>query len=81
MVLLNIFALIFSLISFNAQGNGRTIELETVSQLPIIGFEKSDAKVNVIGIIGGKGIRNKGGKSQSFILRSKSYFNVNNVNL
>ena len=58
----------------------RSITIDSVSQLSIIGFEDNENKANVIALVGGKGLRNGKGKSKNFLVRNKNIFASNRIN-
>ena len=50
------------------------LQMPEVSTLPIYAMENADSKVNMIAIIGGKGLRNPLGRSKNFLVRQKETF-------
>ena len=56
------------------------LQMPEVSALPIYAMENADSKVNMIAIIGGKGLRNSYGRSKNFLVRQKEAFFQNKVN-
>ena len=51
-----------------------TIEIKETSSLPIHAYESRESVANIIAIIGGKGLKNKNGKSRNFLVRKKKVF-------
>ena len=63
--------------TFNALANEVKLIVKKTSQLPINGLESDGTAANLIGFIGGKGIKNKNGKSRNFLVREKfTFFNA-----
>ena len=60
--------------------NDKELNFDNVSKLPIHAYENAQAKFNFIAIIGGKGLRNKKGKSKNFLVTQKSTFSNSNLN-
>jgi predicted alpha/beta hydrolase family esterase len=60
--------------AFIAFAGDTQLEFSNVSQLPVHAYEQVGAKANMIAIIGGKGIKNKEGKSKNFLVTQKSIF-------
>ena len=56
------------------------LQMPDVSTLPIYAMENAKSKVNMIAIIGGKGLRNPLGRSKNFLVRQKETFFQNKVN-
>jgi predicted alpha/beta hydrolase family esterase len=56
------------------------LELSCVSQLPVHAYEQDGAKANILAIIGGKGIKNREGKSKDFLVIQKSIFTSSKLN-
>ena len=56
------------------------IKLEGVSNLPINAYEKKSSIANLVAIIGGKGLKNKHGKSRNFLVRIKDKIENNYLN-
>ncbi len=56
------------------------LQMPEVSTLPIYAMENAESKVNMIAIIGGKGLRNPLGRSKNFLVRQKETFFQNKVN-
>ena len=52
--------------TFNALANEVELIVKKASQLPINGLESDRTKANLVGFIGGKGIKNKNGRSKIF---------------
>ena len=50
------------------------IEIKETSNLPIHAYESRESVANIIAIIGGKGLKNKNGKSRNFLVRKKEVF-------
>jgi hypothetical protein len=46
-----------------------TIEIKETSNLPIHVYESRESVANIIAIIGGKGLKNKNGKSRNFLVQ------------
>ena len=51
-----------------------TIEIKETSNLPIHVYESRESVANIIAIIGGKGLKNKNGKSRNFLVQKKEVF-------
>ncbi len=51
-----------------------TIEIKETSNLPIHIYESRESVANIIAIIGGKGLKNKNGKSRNFLVRKRGVF-------
>jgi predicted esterase len=51
-----------------------TIEIKETSNLPIHVYESRESVANIIAIIGGKGLKNKNGKSRNFLVQQKKVF-------
>ncbi len=68
--------MIFSFLMFvpNSYANNIKIEVKRVSNLPIHAYERESSIANIISIIGGKGLKNKHGKSRNFLVRGKENF-------
>ena len=64
----------FSIITKVLSEENKKIFLKEVSQIPIHVSIPNDLKANLIAIIGGKGLKNKHGKSKNFLKRNKSSF-------
>ena len=64
----------FSITTKVLSEENKIIFLNEVSQLPIHVSIPNDLKANLIAIIGGKGLKNKHGKSKNFLKRNKSTF-------
>jgi len=56
------------------------LKVEGVSTLPINAYEKKSSIANLIAIIGGKGLKNKNGKSRNFLVRIKGKIENNHIN-
>ena len=72
-----IFLLIFAP---NSYANNIKIEVIRASTLPINAYERRSSIANIIAIIGGKGLKNKHGKSRNFLVREKEKFTSNFMN-
>ena len=64
----------FSITTKVLSEENKIILVNEVSQLPIHVSIPNDLKANLIAIIGGKGLKNKYGKSKNFLNRNKSTF-------
>ena len=64
----------FSITTKVLSEENKIILVNEVSQLPIHVSIPNDLKANLIAIIGGKGLKNKYGKSKNFLKRNKSTF-------
>ena len=73
---LKCFILCISTVIFVASSyaNDITIEIKETSKLPIHAYESRESVANIIAIIGGKGLKNKNGKSRNFLVRKKKVF-------
>ena len=58
----------------SSYANDITIEIKETSKLPIHAYESRESVANIIAIIGGKGLKNKNGKSRNFLVRKKKVF-------
>ena len=58
----------------SSYANDITIEIKETSKLPINAYESRESVANIIAIIGGKGLKNKNGKSRNFLVRKKKVF-------
>lgn len=56
------------------------LQVPEVSMLPIYALESANSQVNIIAIIGGKGLKNPHGRSKNFLVRQKKTFFQNKVN-
>ncbi len=45
-----------------------------VSELPVHAFEKQTARANILAITGGKGVRNRAGRSRNYLVKQKATF-------
>ena len=54
--------------------------VENVSKLPIHSVEHSNSKANMIAIIGGKGLKNKKGKSKNYLVKHRDIFTNSELN-
>ena len=61
---------IFIFIS-NSYAKNVTIEVKRASKLPIHAYENKSSLANIVAIVGGNGLKNKRGKSQNFLVRTK----------
>lgn len=64
-----------------AQAIPTTLRLNSVSELPITGLENPNAKLNLISIVGGKGIQNYQGESKNFLARTINVFASREINV
>ena len=58
----------------------QTLIVNTVSKLPFLSLEKDNAKANLIGFVGGKGLRNDEGRTKNFLGSQKEKFFKANFN-
>ena len=74
--------IIFSFLIFvpNSHANNIKIEVKRVSILPIHAYESESSIANIISIVGGKGLKNKHGKSRNFLVRGKEKFISESMN-
>ena len=68
----------FSLFSFETYA--AKIKVQSVSENPIFSFTNPNAKVNVIGFVGGAGIKRGVGKSQNPLARERKAFKQAEIN-
>ncbi len=64
----------------NAYADNVIIDEKNASKLPIHAYENRLSVANIIAIIGGKGLKNKHGKSRNFLVREKEKFRNNRLN-
>jgi hypothetical protein len=57
-----------------SSANSELLNLQNVSEFPILSMEQDDAQGNLIGFIGGKGLSNSEGKTQNFLGKQKEKF-------
>ena len=62
-------------------GGEISLNVPSVSSLPIHAAEVVDVKANVIAIIGGKGIQNRRGRSKNFLVRQREAFSDKRINV
>ena len=62
-------------------GGRISLNVPSVSSLPIHAAEVVDVKANVIAIIGGKGIQNRRGRSKNFLVRQIEAFSDRSINV
>ena len=68
----------FSLFSFETYA--AKIKVQSVSENPIFAFTNTNAKINVIGFVGGAGIKKGVGKSQNPLARERKLFKQAGMN-
>ncbi len=66
--------------SSNSYADNVKIKVKGASNLPIHAYENRLSVANILAIIGGKGLKNKHGKSRNFLVRGKKYFFNNLLN-
>lgn len=67
-----VFISISFLVIFSAEA--KILNLKDVSELPVFSLERDDARANLIGFIGGKGLRNREGRTRNFLGKQKEKF-------
>jgi predicted esterase len=80
MVQLTVSLVIAALIIGPVWANDIMLNFDNVSKLPIHAYENEQAKFNLIAIIGGKGLKNKRGKSKNFLVTQKLTFTNSSLN-
>ena len=70
-IIIFLFTVIFVSSSF---AKDMKIEIKETSNLPIHIYESRESVANIIAIIGGKGLKNKNGKSRNFLVRKREVF-------
>ena len=58
----------------SSSANDIIIKIKETSNLPIHAYESRESVANIMVMIGGKGLKNKNGKSRNFLVRKKEVF-------
>ena len=80
MIVTGVFLTFFIVFEKEAFPYTTKINIRAVSSLPIHAVETATSKVNMIAIIGGKGLRNIKGKSNNYLVTQKNIFTNANLN-
>ena len=80
MRILSLITAFFLFLHGSARAEQVVLQVPEVSKLPIHALESTVSQVNMIAIIGGKGLKNPHGRSKNFLVRQRKNFFRNKVN-